>query len=69
MDCDAVHQGAVLRHLHLSAGLTPRTELFGRVSNLANAAYAELVTYDVFQKDQITPGAPRAVYAGLKTSW
>ena len=63
------YAGYELLNLHLSAGLTPRTELFGRVSNLANAAYAELVTYDVFQKDQITPGAPRAVYAGLKTSW
>jgi hypothetical protein len=53
----------------VSGGITPRTELFGRVSNLANAAYAELVTYDAFQKDQITPGAPRSVYVGLKTSW
>jgi hypothetical protein len=53
----------------VSAGLTPRTELFGRLSNLTDAAYAELVTYDAFQKDQITPGAPRSVYVGLKTSW
>ena len=47
----------------------PRTELFGRVTNLANSAYAELVTYDAFQKDQITPGAPRSVFVGVKTSW
>jgi Outer membrane receptor proteins, mostly Fe transport len=63
------YPGYELLNLHLSAGLTPRTEVFGRVSNLANAAYAELVTYDAFQKDQITPGAPRSVYVGVKTSW
>jgi iron complex outermembrane receptor protein len=63
------YTGYELLNLHVSGGITPRTELFGRVSNLANAAYAELVTYDAFQKDQITPGAPRSVYVGLKTSW
>jgi outer membrane receptor protein involved in Fe transport len=63
------YPGYELLNLHLSAGLTPRTEVFGRVSNLADVAYAELVTYDAFQKDQITPGAPRSVYVGLKTSW
>lgn len=63
------YPGYELLNLHLSAGLSPRTELFGRVSNVANAAYAELVTYDAFLKDQITPGAPRSVYVGLKTSW
>jgi iron complex outermembrane recepter protein len=61
--------GYELLHLHASAGLTDRTELFARVSNLANAAYAELVTYDAFQQDQITPGAPRALYFGVKSSW
>jgi outer membrane receptor protein involved in Fe transport len=61
--------GYELLSLHLSGHVTPRTELFGRVSNLANRAYAELVTYDVFQKDQLTPGAPRMVYVGVKTNW
>jgi outer membrane receptor protein involved in Fe transport len=63
------YPGYELLNLHLSAGLTQRTEVFGRVSNLADAAYAELVTYDAFQKDQITPGAPRSVFLGVKTSW
>ncbi|MFL5606992.1 MAG: TonB-dependent receptor [Gemmatimonadaceae bacterium] len=61
--------GYELLTLHLSGRVTPRTELFGRVSNLANRAYAELVTYDAFQKDQLTPGAPRMVYVGIKTNW
>lgn len=61
--------GYELLNLHASGGMSARTELFARVSNLANRAYAELVTYDAFQKDQIMPGAPRSVYVGLKTSW
>ena len=63
------YAGYELLSLHASGGLGARTELFGRVSNLANAAYAELVTYDPFQLEQITPGAPRSVYAGVKVSW
>jgi outer membrane cobalamin receptor len=63
------YAGYELLALHLSGRITPRTELFGRVSNLANRAYAELVTYDAFQKDQLTPGAPRMVYLGVKTNW
>jgi iron complex outermembrane receptor protein len=61
--------GYELLALHLSGQIAPRTELFGRVSNLTNRAYAELVTYDAFQKDQLTPGAPRMVYVGVKTNW
>jgi outer membrane cobalamin receptor len=61
--------GYELLALHLSGHITSRTELFGRVSNLTNRAYAELVTYDAFQKDQLTPGAPRMVYLGVKTNW
>jgi iron complex outermembrane recepter protein len=46
-----------------------RAELFARVANLANRRFAELVTYDAFQKDQYTPGAPRSIYAGLRYAW
>lgn len=61
--------GYDLLNLHLSAHVGARTELFGRVANLANRTYAELVTYDQFQKTQLTPGAPRSVYLGVKTTW
>jgi iron complex outermembrane receptor protein len=63
------YAGYELLSLHASAGIGARTELFGRVSNLADATYAELVTYDSFQLDQITPGAPRTVYVGVKVAW
>ncbi|HET9012671.1 MAG TPA: TonB-dependent receptor [Gemmatimonadaceae bacterium] len=63
------YAGYELLNMYASGSISARTELFGRVTNLANAAYAELVTYDSFQKDQITPGAPKSLYVGLKTSW
>jgi outer membrane cobalamin receptor len=61
--------GYELLNLMLNAHVGSRTELFGRVSNLANRTYAELVTYDQFQKTQLTPGGPRSVYLGVKTTW
>ncbi|HEX6599245.1 MAG TPA: TonB-dependent receptor [Gemmatimonadaceae bacterium] len=63
------YSGYELLNLMLDAHVGSRTELFGRVSNLANRTYAELVTYDQFQKTQLTPGGPRAVYLGVKTTW
>jgi outer membrane cobalamin receptor len=63
------YSGYELLNLMLNAHVGSRTELFGRVSNLANRTYAELVTYDQFQKTQLTPGGPRSVYLGVKTTW
>ena len=64
------YAGYDLLHLHASAQMTPRMELFARVTNLANTPYAEIVTYDPspFLRNQYTPGAPRSVYAGLRLS-
>jgi outer membrane receptor protein involved in Fe transport len=61
--------GYELLNLLLNAHVGARTEVFGRLSNLANRTYAELVTYDQFQKTQLTPGGPRSVYLGVKTTW
>jgi len=63
------YSGYELLNLMLNAHVSSRAELFGRVSNLANRTYAELVTYDQFQKTQLTPGGPRSVYLGVKTTW
>ncbi len=63
------YAGYELSNLYLSARVAPRTELFGRVTNLTDRAYAELATYDAFQKDQLTPGGPRMVYLGVETNW
>ena len=61
--------GYELLNFLLNARVGARTELFGRVNNLADRTYAELVTYDQFQKSQLTPGGPRSVYLGVKTTW
>jgi outer membrane receptor protein involved in Fe transport len=63
------YSGYELFNLLVNARVSGRTELFGRVSNLANRTYAELVTYDQFQKTQLTPGGPRSVYLGVKSTW
>jgi outer membrane receptor protein involved in Fe transport len=63
------YPGHDLLNLHVSAMVRPQAELFARVSNLMNRKYAELLAYDAFQKDQYTPGAPRAVYAGVRYGW
>jgi len=44
-------------------------ELFARAVNLLDRDYAELAAWDAFQREQLTPGAPRAVYAGVKYGW
>jgi outer membrane receptor protein involved in Fe transport len=63
------YAGYELLNFLFNARVSGRTELFGRVSNLANRTYAELVTYDQFQQTQLTPGGPRAVYLGVKSTW
>jgi outer membrane receptor protein involved in Fe transport len=61
--------GYSLLNLHANAFLRPGIELFARAVNVADTRYAEVVTYDAFQKEQYTPGGPRSVYAGVKWGW
>jgi iron complex outermembrane recepter protein len=61
--------GYALVNLHANAFVRPGMELFVRAVNLAEKRYAEVVTYDAFQKEQFTPGTPRAIYAGAKWGW
>ena len=44
-------------------------ELFVRVTNVTNEKYAEVATYNAFNKWQYTPGTPRSVFAGLRYNW
>jgi len=44
-------------------------ELFLRVTNLTNEKYAEVATYNAFNKWQYTPGTPRSVFLGLRYNW
>ncbi|HEU4630054.1 MAG TPA: TonB-dependent receptor [Gemmatimonadaceae bacterium] len=51
--------------------MVPRydVELFARGVNLLGRRYAELAAWDPFQQTQLTPGTPRALYAGVKYTW
>lgn len=61
--------GHAVVHLHANAFLTPSVELFARVINAGDRAFAELASYDRFQGALLTPGAPRTVYAGMRYGW
>ena len=63
------YDGHELLHAGLTAFVRPGVELFARGVNLLDRRYAELVTYDAFQKEQYTPGAPRSLFLGVKYGW
>lgn len=60
------YEGHDLFHLHANVMVTERTEAFVRVMNLGDAWFAELSSYDAFQRDTYTPGRPRAVFGGVR---
>lgn len=70
-DPDNTHTygGYRIVNAHFNYPILPAAEFFARVVNVRNRTYAELVSYDPFQKDQYTPGAPRSVYAGFQYRW
>ena len=71
MDADNTRSygGFDLWTLHANYHLRGGGELFARATNLANARYAELVSYNAFNKEQFTPGNPRMLFAGVRWTW
>lgn len=65
----AEYTGFTLVNLHANAMLRPEVELFVRVTNVGDRRFAELSTWDAFQRSQYTPGAPRTVFAGMRWGW
>lgn len=65
----ATYGGHGIVHLHGNVLLRPDVELFARVTNLGDRRFAELASYDAFQRQQYTPGAPRTVFAGMRWGW
>lgn len=63
------YDGYHLFNVHANAFVAPRTELFVRVINLNDTRYAELSSFDPFQRDTYTPGSPRSVFAGMRYAW
>jgi len=60
------YDGYRLLNANVSYKLAPNIELFGKVLNLTNRNYSEVVSYDQFQLQQYQPGSPRAVYGGVR---
>ncbi len=58
--------GYDLLSAQVSARIHGGVTLFARAVNLLDTRYAELASYDAFQKEQITPGTPRSIFAGVK---
>jgi outer membrane receptor protein involved in Fe transport len=63
------YEGFDLLTLHGNYMIRNLGELFVRVTNLTNEKYAEVATYNAFNKWQYTPGTPRSVFAGLRYNW
>ena len=63
------YEGFDLLTLHGNYMIRNLGELFVRVTNVTDEKYAEVATYNAFNKWQYTPGPPRSVYAGLRYNW
>ena len=63
------YEGFDLFTLHGNYVIRNLGEIFVRVTNVTNEKYAEVATYNAFNKWQYTPGTPRSVFAGLRYSW
>lgn len=61
-----VYGGHATVNAQLDTRVAGGVSVFARAVNLLDTRYAELAAYDPFQKEQLTPGAPRSVYAGIK---
>ncbi len=60
------YDGYDLLNAQVDARVRSGLTFFARGVNLLDTRYAELASYDAFQKEQITPGTPRSIFAGVK---
>lgn len=60
------HGGYDLVNLQADARVARGVTVFARAINLLDRKYAELASYDPFQGEQLTPGTPRSIFAGVK---
>ncbi|HET6228740.1 MAG TPA: TonB-dependent receptor [Longimicrobiaceae bacterium] len=63
------YAGHDLFNLRLNLPVTRALELDGSVTNLLDKRYAEAAAYDPFQKEQLTPGAPRSLSLAVQYRW
>lgn len=58
--------GHDLLNLRASAPVTSRLQLFARVNNLADVRYAERAAWTQARGEELAPGLPRTLYAGIQ---
>lgn len=63
------YHGHALLNLFANVPLKWGVTAVARAHNLTDARYAEYATYNSFEGEQLTPGAPRLIYIGLQGSW
>jgi len=68
-DNTQTYEGFDLWTLHGNYMIRNIGEFFVRVTNVTDEKYAEVATYNAFNKWQYTPGTPRSVFAGLRYNW
>ena len=63
------YEGHDLLHLRANYRLTPALELFASLFNLTDAQFAETASYTVTRGEELAPGMPRTLYAGIAYQW
>lgn len=58
--------GHDLLNLRFSAPVGERVQLFARLNNLADARYAERAAWTAARGEELAPGLPRTLYAGIQ---
>lgn len=63
------YEGHDLLHLRASYRMSRALELFASVFNLTDAQFAETASYTVTRGEELAPGMPRTLYAGIQYQW
>ena len=60
------YDGHALLNARLRYPIGRHADVILRASNLFDERYAEQATYNAFEQERLTPGAPRMVYLGVQ---
>ena len=60
------YEGHTVASLRAGYALPQGLTVFGRITNLTDADFAERATYNRFRGEEIAPGQPRAIYLGIE---
>lgn len=71
LDAENTHRydGHSLVGLTANLPVTPSVEIVARVNNLLDERYAESASYTRARGEELSPGMPRTVYAGVQYRW